>query len=1039
MSDITNKSLKLKTFIIVSLFLLVLTGSRILWITIFQSTEQPYAVKGQLDLRNWNAADGHIIELDGQWEFYPHVWLMDPDYSQQTGKRSHLLIQVPGDWNSFLQPGEDTPYGYGSYRLRILVNPEHDLTYSIRIPSVRSSSALYVNGRLLAKAGEPGKEKKDYVPGNLPYTSSFAANGSSEIEVVIQAANYDAPGKSGIVRSIKFGTEEAIARETQLSMSMQLLVAIVSLLHAVYALTLFFIGNRDRRLLYFSLFLASATFMYLLATDEKLIPYWFPIDYETGIKLVSYAVIALCCSLLLCVKQQWPAFWKKAFPVYSTVCGAYALMVLLLPAKQLVMLLPLDLSIMGSSLLITVWSLLRTSAIKDIKGNTLLLLALVAFMNNILWWGLMNALGIKVVYYPFDLIIGLACFVSLWFRRYFQIHQATNELAAKLQRADQRKDQFLANTSHELRNPLHSILNLSQAVLEREKHTLHEQSIRDLELVLTVGRRMSIMLHDLLDVMSLTESAPRLQLRSLSIQTIATGVLDMLHFMTEGKSVRLVDRIPEHFPPVIADENRVIQILFNLLHNALKYTNEGEVSIQGFVKDGRAHIVVSDTGIGMDKETMSRIFDPYEQGDSGSAMVEGGFGLGLSISKQLVELHGGTLQANSVPGQGSEFIFTLQLADQTASQEQRQTDILPSLVFAESTAAAASAPLDSISVQQKTMNANRPRILVVDDDPVNLKVMETILSVEEYDVTSVTSGNNALAVLDSQEWDLVISDVMMPHMSGYELTRTIRERFSMTELPILLLTARNQPKDIESGFRVGANDYVTKPVDSWEVRSRVKALTEVKQSVRDRLRMEAAWLQAQIQPHFLFNTLNAVMALSEINLDRMRNLLRVFSDFLRYKYKHRNMNMDDLVPVEDELSIVRSYLFIEKERFGERLQVTWEIDNCRELKIPLLTIQPLVENSVRHGIMNRSRGGKIVIRIVNHETYAEISVEDDGVGIEESVLQRILEKRMDDESGIGLLNIDLRLKRHYREGLHIKSNPGVGTSVSFVVWKQHKK
>ncbi|KQL43615.1 hypothetical protein AN963_29720 [Brevibacillus choshinensis] len=1037
MSDITNKIVKWKTFVIVSLFLLVLTGSRILWFTMFQSTEQPYAVNGQLDLRNWNAAEGHTIELDGQWEFYPHVWLMDPEYSQQTDKRSHLLIQVPGDWNSILQPGEDTPYGYGSYRLRILVNPEHDLTYSIRIPSVRSSSALYINGRLLAKAGEPGKNKKEYVAGNLPYTSSFVANGSSEIEVVIQAANYDYPGKSGIVRSIKFGTEEAIARQTQLSMAMQLLVAGVSLLHAVYALTLFFMGKRDRRLLYFSLMLASATLMYILATDEKLIPYWFPIDYETGVKLVSYAIIALSCSLLLCVKQQWPAFWKKAFPVYGIVCGAYALLELFLPAKHLMMLLPLDLLIMGTSLLITIGSLLRTSAIKDIKGNTLLLLALVAFADNIVWWGLTDAMEIKVLYYPFDLIIALACFVSLWFRRYFQVHHATIDLAAKLKRADQRKDQFLANTSHELRNPLHSILNLSQAVLEREKKSLHEQSVRDLELVLTVGRRMSFMLHDLLDVMSLKEGAPRLQLRSLSIQTIATGVFDMLQFMTEGKSVRLVDRIPEHFPPVIADENRVIQIVFNLLHNALKYTNEGEVSIQGYVKDGRAHIVISDTGIGMDKETMRRIFEPYEQGDSESAMVEGGFGLGLSISKQLMELHGGSLQAKSVPGQGSEFVFTLPLADQTASQEERQTNNLPSIVFAESTAAAASDPLDSISVQQKTMNANRPRILVVDDDPVNLKVMETILSVEEYDVTSVTNGNQALAVMDSQEWDLVISDVMMPHMSGYELTRTIRERFSITELPILLLTARSQPEDIENGFRVGANDYVTKPVDSWEVRSRVKALTEVKQSVRERLRMEAAWLQAQIQPHFLFNTLNAIMALSEINLDRMRNLLGVFSDFLRYKYKLKNM--DELVPVEDELSIVRSYLFIEKERFDERLQVLWEIDDCQELKIPLFTIQPLVENSVRHGIMKRSRGGKIVIRIVNHETYAEISVEDDGVGMEESELQRILEKRMDDESGVGLLNTDLRLKRHYGKGLHIKSKPEVGTSVSFVVWKHHKE
>ena len=272
MSDIANKIAKRKTLIIVCLFLLVLTGLRILWISTFQSAEQPYAVNGQLDLRNWNAAEGQVIVLDGQWEFYPQIWLMDPAHSQQADKASPPMIQVPGGWNSLLQPGKETPYGYGSYRLTILVNPNHDLTYSIRIPSIRSSSELYVNGRLLAKAGEPGTTKDEYVPRNVPYSASFAANGSSEIEIVIQAANYDDPGKSGIVRSIKFGTEAAIARQTQLSMSMQMLVAVVSLLHAAYAFILYLVGTRDRRLLYFSLMLTSATLMYLLATDEKLIP-----------------------------------------------------------------------------------------------------------------------------------------------------------------------------------------------------------------------------------------------------------------------------------------------------------------------------------------------------------------------------------------------------------------------------------------------------------------------------------------------------------------------------------------------------------------------------------------------------------------------------------------------------------------------------------------------------------------------------------------------------------------------------------------------
>lgn len=147
-----------------------------------------------------------------------------------------------------------------------------------------------------------------------------------------------------------------------------------------------------------------------------------------------------------------------------------------------------------------------------------------------------------------------------------------------------------------------------------------------------------------------------------------------------------------------------------------------------------------------------------------------------------------------------------------------------------------------------------------------------------------------------KEWDLVISDVMMPQMSGYELTQIIRQRFSMTELPVLLLTARSQPADIENGFLSGTNDYVTKPVDALELRSRVHALTSVKQSMHERLRMEAAWLQAQIQPHFLFNALNTVIALSQIDVNRMNKVLEAFSRLLRGKFQFDNIN--EFAPIE---------------------------------------------------------------------------------------------------------------------------------------------
>lgn len=1044
-SDLPKYQMKKSHIIfLLGLLLVILSSSRMLWMESFRDQKQASIQNGQFDLRDWNAEDGDVLLLDGEWEFYPSQWLMDGRQQQGLGENEPTLIHVPGGWNEALHAEKPVPYGFASYRLRLYVNPEKDLNYSIRVPSVRSSSELYVNGRLLATSGQVGKTKDEYMAKNLPYSTTFTADENGAIELVIQAANYADSRGSGIIRSIKFGSEEAIAKEMKFSVSMQLLAAVIFLMHSVYALILFLLGNREKKLLYFSLLTLCVTLTSLLSNDEKLFHQLFYIGYDWDFRLSNAALIIGFYALLECTDHRELPYWRRIYPVYTAMNLGTAGVTLFLTTNQVIMLFPIYFLLVSIAAVITIIAIFK-KVIKDIKSNLLLLFSILALVHHFLWTIIWRESGLSVVHYPFDLIISMGCFASVWFKDYFNMHANTKELAATLQRMNDHKDQFLANTSHEFKNPLHGILNMSQSVLKRERHLLQERSIKELETVLSVGRRLTLILNDLIDVMSLREGNPRLQKKVIWIQPIVTGVLDMLQFKAEVKPVKMVNQIPEDFPPVIGDENRVIQIVFNLLHNAVKYTNEGVITIQAFAKGGRAYIVITDTGIGMDEDMLRRLFRPYEQASTRETMIEGGFGLGLSISKQLVELHGGTLEVSSVLGEGTAFTFSFMLADLKGEEEIAVSNsfeqlALQSMPIQEKV----SIDLEEVEVQsaaeQTTLteiNRGCPCILIVDDDPVNLQVLESILPSDEYDVTMVTSGKEALAILDTKEWDLVISDIMMPQMSGYELTRIIRKRFTLTELPILLLTARSQPKDIQSGFLEGANDYVTKPVEAIEIRARIEALTTIKQMVREQLLLEAAWLQAQIQPHFLFNTLNAITALSDINLDRMRNLLDEFSLYLRSKFQFQNIG--DLIPIEEELSLVRSYLNIEKVRFEERLQVVWRIDDYGELKIPFLTIQPLVENAIRHGIMKRIRGGKIHIRISVYETHTEISVEDDGVGMDEVQLQRILERKADSRSGVGLINTDQRLKRHFGTGLHIKSASGTGTKVSFHVHRMKNR
>ncbi|MFJ7369406.1 ATP-binding protein [Lysinibacillus sp. NPDC098008] len=1003
-----------KIIMIIVLFIVSLTALRLLWLELFKQPEQLYAEKGQLDVRDFDFQDS-TLTLDGEWLFYPSQWLMDKEQPAQP-----MNIKIPGGWDTAFPEHERSPYGYGSYRLTLLVDPAETTTYSIRVPSVRSASEIYVNGRLLKKSGEIGKNLAETVAENVPFTVSFEAQGQSEIEIVIQAANFHDPRMGGIVRSIKFGQEDVIYRETLLSIVMQLLVAIVLLIHAGYAIILYLVGSKDKRLLYFSLLMVSMMFYYLLSNEDKLLTFWFSINYEWSFILVHLTAISMGYSMLRCIDQWLPPHFKPYKKAFAIICAIAVLVAILLPTYYLITIQIIYILIFAIAIMMTMMIVLSNS-IKDIRNNIFVLLAIIAFMNSIIWAGLLMIMGNKVVFYPFDLIITIACLAIVWFQGFAKVHADTKAFALQLQKADKQKDEFLASTSHELRNPLHSIINISRAVLERETHALSNASVNDLETVLSVGKRMSLLLDDLLDVRSLQENTQKLQLGNVSIHTVVSGVLEMLRYTVEGKPVQFIHRIPADFQQVWADENRVTQIVLNLVHNAVKFTNEGYVSISGYTKDGMAKIVVEDTGIGMDRETMQRIFKPYEQGAAGKNIVEGGFGLGLSVSKRLIELQGGTLEVQSVLGKGSTFTFTLPLSNDiqddvvTQSNNYKQEDM----------------QIKSSIMATGIVDWSRPRILVVDDEPINLRVIETILTNDKYDVVTVTSGIKALECIQSQEWDLVISDVMMPKMSGYELVRLIRKQFSLTDLPVLLLTARSQPQYIEKGFLAGANDYVIKPVDALELKSRAEALTKVKRSVQERHRMEAAWLQAQIEPHFLFNTLNALLTLSETDSARTSKLVEALSDFLRESYNFQNV--EALVPLENELRLIQAYLYIQQERFGNRIQVVWEIDAQQDILIPPLIIQPIVENALEHGILKRAEGGTVRICVMSHDDQLDISVSDDGVGMNEQKVAQLLQRTTHKSKSIGLLNTHLRLQQHYGQGLQISSKPNQGTTVSFMV------
>ncbi len=1018
---------KRKLFLIIVLFLTVLTGFRILWVWASPNAIQPQLVKGVLDLRDTELNQDKLLTLKGQWEFYPNMLLPTFNKESLTKATTKKYIQVPGQWSDAFSHGEKPAYGYGSYRLRVLIDKNAKQSYGILISGIQTSSEIYINGELLGSSGSPAANKEDYIARVLPYSVSFTTD-KSEIEIVIHTASYSLAHKGGISKPILFRSEKALIHQRFISIGFQLLLCVVLLLHAIYAAILYIIGPRKKMLIYFFLLVISATTT-VLSDDDKILLHMLPFNYQWDLKLLFISYISTFIFILLTSKYLLFEDVKiKSVRILTLLSVMHILFILFGPDVHYY---KFHTPIFGINLLVLalgVVILLLRSILKNYDGSIFLLLSMLAIVNSSLWGMFKNYNWINVTYYPFDLIIAFLCFATFGFKRYHWNTKQIEKLAQSLQRSVTQKDTFLANTSHELKNPLYSIINIVETVLDSERDTLTHQNAENLELLISVGRRMSLLVDDLLDQSQLRESNIQLQLRELKIQSFAVGVLDMFKFLTEGKSLTLISEIPDSFPSIVADEKRLIQILFNLLQNAVKYTTIGTIRIHADIHKKSARIHITDTGLGMDEETLLRAFQPYEQGDSSMTEVSGGIGVGLSTCKQLVELHGGKISVVSTLGQGTTFTFTMPLSDPANREASSELPSItefpdtPSMITLSKLAATSTASL---------AHGRRPKILVIDDDPLNLKILTSVLSITDYEIVTVTSGNDALLLLDTDQWDLIITDVMMPQMSGYELTQRIRERYTIAELPILLLTVRSQAEDIYIGFISGANDYVLKPVNAIELKARVRSLTDLKQSVNERLRVEAAYLQAQIQPHFLFNTLNSISALASFDINRMSHLIDAFSSYLRLSFNF--LNAEPMIPIEREIELVRAYLYIEKERFEDRMTINWDLAENLHFQLPPLTIQPLVENAVRHGILSRSKGGTLSISLKEQADDIEITVADNGKGMTTEQLQQLLSGQSNVKRGIGFLNTHKRLLRIYGKGLQIKSKEGKGTLVSFII------
>ena len=393
------------------------------------------------------------------------------------------------------------------------------------------------------------------------------------------------------------------------------------------------------------------------------------------------------------------------------------------------------------------------------------------------------------------------------------------EAVENLKQSNIIKDEFLAITSHELRTPLYGMIGIAEALHDGIEGEISKRMESQLSMIISSGKRLTELVENILDFSKLKHNSLEVEVQQVDLYELVNVVIAICQPLVDEKPIKLRNHISNVLPSVSADRNRLIQILYNLLGNAIKYTDEGEVIISANLQNGVLQVSIADTGKGIHKNDLDAIFLPFQQMGKSNAREFGGIGIGLSITKSLVELLNGTLEVKSSVGIGSTFSFTLQVYKENEANLQQASG---EAIEISKQASIQSKILPRVPIQ---MNKNTAaKVLIADDEPVNLQVLINYLSLEGYEVTAVTSGEEVLEMVRKEQFDLLILDVMMPKISGYEVTKSLRNDYSLTELPILMLTAKNQLYDKVTSFEMGANDYLTKPCDKEELIARVKTL-----------------------------------------------------------------------------------------------------------------------------------------------------------------------------------------------------------------------
>lgn len=978
----------------------------------------PVVKQGVAIVTSEQLENNKTIKLNGEWSFYPNL-LLSPQESLNDYTDQRILLKVPDKWEGKFQFNKDGPI-VGTYHLSIKVPTERQ--YGLFFRHIHTSSRVFINGIELGGKGNPSTSFTEFQSENDDKFIVIGQSSEQILDVLIQVASYNQYPTSGIMYPVEFGTRENIQNFYD---QKKLNDIVASLGHIVFGIIYLISYGQNRKRkeeLYLGLFMILMGF-YLSFINMKIFFQIVPIELinnQLRLQLGIVPLVNMCLTLFL--YTMYPQVVKKKVVYTFVVFLGFVFFIYGIynpfnldksdVNEQAIVARQITYIALISPGVIYITMILIRIILRNLEGAYYVLMVFVATCCYAFLIIINFLIEIPVDYSELVLFLCvLVGFSSLLNYRANTTFMKLEAITEELRTHNHMKDEFLLKTSHELRTPLNGILNLSKLLMEGGQGPLKRTQQEQVILIHNITQRLGHLVEDLLFSSNHMSGELRVSPRIVPISIINDVVTEIHSVMPTNSYVRLLVEVDMTLPPMLTDELRFKQILYNLLHNAIQHTEIGDITVTAYQQQKHMIIEVSDTGKGIPAQDLERIFNAFYRVKNNHH--KDGLGLGLSIAKNIVDKLNGEIYVKSTFGEGTTFTFTMPLAAKDQAGEENSLAII------------AQTPSEILQLELPLIHkGNDKKILVVDDDHINIKVLADVLALKGYTVIGVDNGFDAVDYIKVNQVDCMLVDLMMEGMSGYELCKQVRKHYDMLELPIIVLTAIMKHSDLVLTLQVGANDYLQKPVATDELLLRIESLLAVRQSSVDAIEVEMNHLYSQVTPHFVYNTLNTIIGLSYTDMDNTREALYSLATYFRAKLNVHNRN--SMVLIEEEIELVKAYLYIEKMRFGDRLTIKYDIDESIQLMIPALSLQPLVENAVFHGISKKPEGGTIEVSVQREGQFVRIKIYDNGVGIPAKKLQQLMNE---ESSRIGFTNPLKKFKLMKNASLRLYSEEGKGTTI----------